>query len=288
MYLGPNRFGGQVNGTSNQRRYERKYLNYEWIEMSVLDWEFYKQLASAVLTSQYYNDMNAFPVEAAVLSAKHYWATKSSTEKTQEILEDATGIPPMPQVPTYSLRHLPPALIILMVLGLSRLLLSLTMRSQSGVATNYRRFPRLLRLVNLSATVLAIVVAYRLELWWDVRHSRLVLGFSYGLLLVGLMLHWYSTIHRRRFLAANPEGHGLVESGPYRLVRHPVYAGSLLTSLALALSFEIWESFLIVLLPCCVVTLWCIHVEEQALTDALGDAYRDYARRTKRLIPLIY
>jgi protein-S-isoprenylcysteine O-methyltransferase Ste14 len=34
--------------------------------------------------------------------------------------------------------------------------------------------------------------------------------------------------------------------------------------------------------------MWRIHIEEQALTAALGQAYRDYASRTKRLVPLIY
>jgi protein-S-isoprenylcysteine O-methyltransferase Ste14 len=34
--------------------------------------------------------------------------------------------------------------------------------------------------------------------------------------------------------------------------------------------------------------MWRIHVEERALAEALGDDYREYMRRTKRLIPLIY
>jgi hypothetical protein len=69
---GSNRFGGYVNGVTNQYRAERKYLNYEWIEMSVLDRRLYELLGNAVLTShQYYDDI---PVEAAVLYAKHYWA----------------------------------------------------------------------------------------------------------------------------------------------------------------------------------------------------------------------
>lgn len=94
MYLGTNRFGGIVNGTSNQRRYERKYLNYQWIEMSVLDRHLYELLASAVLTNhQYYDDI---PVEAAVLRAKHSWATTPSAPETLEVLDDTRGILPVP------------------------------------------------------------------------------------------------------------------------------------------------------------------------------------------------
>ena len=45
LYQGTNQFGGQINGVSNTRRYERRYLNYGWIEMSGLDREFYRMNA---------------------------------------------------------------------------------------------------------------------------------------------------------------------------------------------------------------------------------------------------
>jgi hypothetical protein len=93
MYLGTNRFAGQVNGTSNQRRHDRQFLEFEWIEMSVLDKEFYNMTAGAVLTSHEYYDNIA--VEATVLSAKHYWATTKSAPPGT--IEDASGVPPMPQ-----------------------------------------------------------------------------------------------------------------------------------------------------------------------------------------------
>jgi hypothetical protein len=104
MYLGTNHFSGIINGTSNQRRYVRDYLNYPWIEMSVLDKEFYKMTANAVLAShEYYENL---PVEAAVLAAKHFWAT--NTVAPVEITEDASGLPPLkPVSPLWALlnRH---------------------------------------------------------------------------------------------------------------------------------------------------------------------------------------
>jgi len=92
MYLGTNRFAGRINGTSNQRRHERKFLEFEWIEMSVLDKDFYNMTAGAVLTSHEYFDN--LPVEAAVLKAKHFWAAAKSTPPA---IEDASGLPPMPR-----------------------------------------------------------------------------------------------------------------------------------------------------------------------------------------------
>jgi hypothetical protein len=94
MYLGTNRFAGKVNGTSTSERHEREFLQFEWIEMSVLDKEFYNMTVGAVLTSHEYYDNIA--IEAAALSAKHYWAT--TTNPPPEIVEDASSFSPVPQV----------------------------------------------------------------------------------------------------------------------------------------------------------------------------------------------
>jgi protein-S-isoprenylcysteine O-methyltransferase Ste14 len=80
----------------------------------------------------------------------------------------------------------------------------------------------------------------------------------------------------------------LIDSGPYHFVRHPSYAGNLLAVVGFSLSFQNWASILLIFVPCCAVILWRIHIEEEALLGALGEPYRGYMRRTKRLIPLLY
>ncbi len=287
MHLGTNRFSGIINGTSNERRYERKYLNYGWIEMSVLDRDFYRLLASAVLTSHQY--LEDIPVEAAVLNAKHYWATRSSGPEIQEVLEDARGLPPLQQKSADSQRHVPVAVIIGLTLGLSELVLALTRRAKSNTGSNAHRPNNLIWLVFLVAIPLAVGAAYHVQRW-PAEHRQVLVASSYGLLLLGLALRWYPALLPGRLCAANAMGadqHSL-HSGPYRFIRHPGYVGSLLAVLALGLSFGNWASLLIVLVPIGAVLLWRAHVDEQALAIALGQAYGDYARRTKRLIPGIY
>jgi protein-S-isoprenylcysteine O-methyltransferase len=101
--------------------------------------------------------------------------------------------------------------------------------------------------------------------------------------------HGSAVIHgNRRQNVAIATDHRVIDSGPYRFMRHPSYAGSLLAVFGLSLGIHNWASLLIIFVPICAVTLWRIHIEEQALTMALGQAYRDYASRTKRLVPLIY
>ena len=82
--------------------------------------------------------------------------------------------------------------------------------------------------------------------------------------------------------------HESVDTGPFKLIRHPTYAGALLAFLGLALCLGNWLSLLLVMLP----IIWAfsrrMSVEEPALASALGTPYTRYMRRTKRLVPWIY
>jgi protein-S-isoprenylcysteine O-methyltransferase Ste14 len=80
----------------------------------------------------------------------------------------------------------------------------------------------------------------------------------------------------------------VITTGPYRIVRHPGYTGVLLVVIGSGVVSGNWVGLaawtLLVLLP----LLYRIHVEENALLTARGDAYRSYASHHKRLIPLIW
>jgi protein-S-isoprenylcysteine O-methyltransferase Ste14 len=82
--------------------------------------------------------------------------------------------------------------------------------------------------------------------------------------------------------------HRLVDRGPYRLIRHPSYAGALLVPLGAGLAAGSWASMLLG----CGLPLFAIGAriakEEAALAGALGETYLAYAKRTSRLIPRIW
>lgn len=82
--------------------------------------------------------------------------------------------------------------------------------------------------------------------------------------------------------------HQLITTGPYRRLRHPSYAGSLLTLLGLGLALGNWLSLLVAVLGALVGFARRIPIEEAALQTRFGDAYTAYARRTWRLIPLLW
>jgi protein-S-isoprenylcysteine O-methyltransferase Ste14 len=80
----------------------------------------------------------------------------------------------------------------------------------------------------------------------------------------------------------------VVTAGPYQWIRHPSYAGLLLIVAGLGLALGNWLSVAACLLLPPPALVWRIHVEEAELSRVLGDPYRAYRARTKRLIPGIW
>jgi protein-S-isoprenylcysteine O-methyltransferase len=107
----------------------------------------------------------------------------------------------------------------------------------------------------------------------------------------GLGFRAYAIWRLGRFFTVNvtiAADHQLVDSGPYRLIRHPSYTGALLAFFGIALTLGNWLSLLVVMLPVFAVFVYRMNVEERALTAGLGDNYRAYIARTKRLVPFVY
>ena len=80
----------------------------------------------------------------------------------------------------------------------------------------------------------------------------------------------------------------LVTAGPYRLVRHPGYTGTLLVWTGYCIGVGDWIVLLVVGALLVGAYTWRIHTEEALLLGVFGDQYRQYQRRTRRLIPFVY
>jgi protein-S-isoprenylcysteine O-methyltransferase Ste14 len=77
----------------------------------------------------------------------------------------------------------------------------------------------------------------------------------------------------------------LVTSGPYRLVRHPIYSGILVAGIGTAVALS-WRWLTAVALAG-VYFLYSARVEERYMLDQFPDTYPPYKRSTKMLLPLI-
>jgi protein-S-isoprenylcysteine O-methyltransferase Ste14 len=108
--------------------------------------------------------------------------------------------------------------------------------------------------------------------------------------LLGISFTWWARIHLGRFWSnaiTHKENHTIVESGPYGLVRHPIYTGLILAILAtgaavataasllgaILISFGEWQK---------------ARMEERFLSAELGpEAYRSYSRRVPMIVPFV-
>ncbi len=115
---------------------------------------------------------------------------------------------------------------------------------------------------------------------------------------VGLVLFWVSVAFRawairtlgRYFMCVVvvQEGHEVIDIGPYARIRHPSYLGLIGAMLGLGVALDNWAAIAICTLPTLFGFSLRLLSEERVLERELGEPYRDYMRRTKRLIPRVW
>jgi protein-S-isoprenylcysteine O-methyltransferase len=111
---------------------------------------------------------------------------------------------------------------------------------------------------------------------------------SVGVLLVvgGLGLQWWARSHLRHFYVEDvhfQDGQYLIDSGPYRLVRHPVFTSFFMIAVGLALVNPAVTTFLL-LIYVFVDFPRAARKEEELLTRELPE-YASYMQRTGRFLP---
>jgi protein-S-isoprenylcysteine O-methyltransferase Ste14 len=115
----------------------------------------------------------------------------------------------------------------------------------------------------------------------------------YGLALVvvlGLCFTWWARIHLGRFWSnaiTHKEDHRIIDTGPYGVVRHPIYTGQIVGMIATGIAIGNWAAILgTLLIP---FGEWQkARMEERFLSVELGtDAYAAYCRRVPMIIPFL-
>jgi protein-S-isoprenylcysteine O-methyltransferase Ste14 len=87
------------------------------------------------------------------------------------------------------------------------------------------------------------------------------------------------------FVPMADHGTGLITTGPYRLVRHPICLGLALLAVGEALAFSSWPAFFIVLCGIVPSLAWRAHAEEKLLRRTFGERHALYRQRTKMITP---
>jgi protein-S-isoprenylcysteine O-methyltransferase Ste14 len=90
------------------------------------------------------------------------------------------------------------------------------------------------------------------------------------------------------FVPKTDQGTGLVTTGPYRLVRHPIYLGLALLAMGEAIAFGSWPALAIVLSGIVPTFAWRARAEEKLLSRTFGERYAVYRQRTKMIVPHLF
>jgi protein-S-isoprenylcysteine O-methyltransferase Ste14 len=79
----------------------------------------------------------------------------------------------------------------------------------------------------------------------------------------------------------------VIDTGPYRLVRHPSYTAGIMMFSGIGLALGNWVSFALITIGAIATYVYRVSVEERALLSTIGEPYRNYMKERKRFIPYI-
>jgi protein-S-isoprenylcysteine O-methyltransferase Ste14 len=124
--------------------------------------------------------------------------------------------------------------------------------------------------------------AYEIPMW------RVVIALLWG--AAGIVTTRIAVLHldkQWRFDAAINANHLLVQSGPYSVVRHPIYAGIFAMLLATGFLLARWPVLVIGVVLFLVGTEIRVRAEEKLLRSRFGEEFEAYARRVSAYVPFV-
>ncbi len=111
------------------------------------------------------------------------------------------------------------------------------------------------------------------------------------MIVAGLWFRYYAIRYLGKYFTGVVtvlEDHKVVDTGPYKLIRHPSYLGSFVMALGISAIFQSLAGLAICMFLFFPVYMFRIRVEELALREGLGEAYDTYCQKTWRMIPYVY
>ena len=167
--------------------------------------------------------------------------------------------------------------------------------SSRGVKTNVWRESVPSRLLHIVPLVIAGLLL-AIQPWPGPGLDQRFVPFSTAIFWAGWLISASGllfTVWARRHFGRNWSGtvtlkldHELVVTGPYALVRHPIYTGLLFGFLGSAIAVGEWRGLVAVLIV--ILALWRkLRVEERGMRKLFGDAYRNYESRVSALVPFV-
>ena len=177
---------------------------------------------------------------------------------------------------------------LLTALWLGEFIMKRGKKSDEESSIEKRSFLIILLMISLSITMTIVFSEMKLFLL-----HKSVFTNTLGLILYGggIALRYWGIQELGHFFSRNvivERKIDLVSSGPYRLLRHPLYTGLLLSCIGIPVYLGVWGGIVLSVLLIIPALLYRIRLEERMLVDSVGESYREWGKGRYRLVPFIY
>jgi protein-S-isoprenylcysteine O-methyltransferase Ste14 len=160
-----------------------------------------------------------------------------------------------------------------------------TRRLEPATSRILRVLVFLMVITILSTTRIPMQWLY-MQLWPS---SLLSFWLGAAITVAGLLFAVWARVHLGRNWSRSvtiKQDHELITTGPYAVVRHPIYTGILVGFIGMAIAISQVRGFVAVVLI--FLVFWAkFRMEEQWMRSQFGEEYNAYAHRTKALVPYI-
>lgn len=166
----------------------------------------------------------------------------------------------------------------------------------AGNKTTQRLEPAASRITRLITFLIVIVlfsiphipVPWLYRQLWPVGLWPFWIGAA--LTVAGLLFAVWARLHLSSNWSSSvtiKQGHDLITTGPYALVRHPIYTGTLTALLGTAIALSQVRGFIAVALT--FLVLWLkLRTEEKWMRSQFAETYTTYAHKTRALVPYLF
>lgn len=173
---------------------------------------------------------------------------------------------------------------------------ALFLRRKPPSAPDSKREPTSIIGIALQGVGYALVWTFRRQPFTPIASSSKALEITLAMLTMAMSIGsvWFVSAAVRNLgnqwsLAARVlEGHKLITSGPYSVVRNPIYTGMFGMLLATGLAISHWVGLLIGVIVFAIGTAVRVHSEEKLLRGAFGEEFEAYARKVPAVVPFLF
>jgi protein-S-isoprenylcysteine O-methyltransferase Ste14 len=166
----------------------------------------------------------------------------------------------------------------------------------ANTKTTQRLEPAASRILRVFIFLIAIVLfsTTRIPLPW-LYHQLWPVGLwpfwlGAAVMVAGLLFAVWARVHLGRNWSRSvtiKQGHELITTGPYAMVRHPIYTGILAGLLGTAIALSQVRGFIAFALI--FLSFWVkLRMEEQWMRSQFGETYATYAHQTAALVPYLF